>query len=110
MGADVSPNKRATVEDQQATQFTAWLRPPQGEGMDAREYLQREFGWTTDNKNIYSQVEAYAAAKVEEIAGGLAEALRRVDSRLEQHGYPPETTMRTEVAAALAAYHEAVGR
>jgi len=72
--------------------------------MDAREYFR---GIECPEPE---EIEAYAGAKVEEIAGGLAkaleEALHVATTSVSQTRF---TKMTRQARAALAAYHEAVG-
>ncbi len=74
--------------------------------MDAREWCEaRGLFFTGRDRDI---VEAYAAAKVEEIAGGLAEALQAAARSEWLKGVWGEWHKQAE--SALAAYHEAVGK
>ncbi len=79
--------------------------------MDAREFFEAHQPFDTP----YSYAEAYAAAKVEEIAGGLAGALEEygwhgANCGLSKRRPPTQDGCTCGLSAALAAYHEAVGR
>ncbi len=75
--------------------------------MTAREWLDANPHEYT-RKGVANAMEAFAAAKVEEFAEGLAEALDELYGEASENGVPIDT--RKRVVAALAAYHEAVGK
>ncbi len=73
--------------------------------MDAREFRRER---CTDMTQLEA-MDAFAAYKVEEIAGGLAKALGDLRAAIRD-GFLDDLGMACDKAdAALAAYHEAVG-
>ncbi len=75
--------------------------------MNTREWLSAN-DYLTPEPWLETLLDKFAAAKVEEFAKGLAEALDELYGEANENGIPLDT--RKRVVAALAAYHEAVGR